>query len=143
MSNWVEVNVNWTGDMHFSGQNSKGASVEMGSVGDKPGVSPMEMLLFGLAGCTGMDVVHILRKKKMEPEDFRLTVRAKRAEEHPKVYTEIELTYLLWGDNLTDKAVQDAIRLSEEKYCSASAMLSKTANITIKYKINPDTYPLD
>jgi putative redox protein len=137
MSNdWVEISTQWAGEMGFIGENAKGGTVQMGTVDGKPGVAPMEMLLLGLAGCTGVDVVHILRKKRAPLDDLKVRVRAKRADQHPKVYVEIEIEYLLWGD-LRPKDVEQAIQLSEEKYCSASAMLGKTAEIRSTYKILP------
>ena len=82
-----------------------------------------------------MDVALILKKKRARLKDLKVNVRGKRADEHPRYYTEIEIEYLLWGEGLKEKDVQDAIRLSEEKYCSASAMLGAVATITHTYKI--------
>ncbi len=96
---------------------------------------PLELFLLGLAGCTGMDVVSILRKKRAPLEAFRLEVAAARAEEHPKVFTGIHLSYYLGGEGLSEKDVAEAIRLSQEKYCSAAAMLSKACEITYEYKL--------
>ena len=91
--------------------------------------------LLGLAGCTSMDVVSILLKKRAPLRAFRLEVDASRAEEHPKVFTAIHLTFYLEGEGLKEKDVIEAIRLSQEKYCSASVMFSKTCEITYEYKI--------
>jgi putative redox protein len=96
---------------------------------------PMELFLIGLAGCTGMDVVSILLKKRANLDYFWLDVNASRADEHPKVFTAIHLTFHVKGEGFKEKDVEDAIRLSQEKYCSASAMLSKTCPITTDYKI--------
>ncbi|MBE9523775.1 MAG: OsmC family protein [Chloroflexi bacterium] len=134
-SDWVTLTADWQGDMAFIGKNKSGGSVHMGKVENKPGVSPMELLLAGLAGCTGVDIVHILRKKRISLHDFRVSVRAKRADDHPKVYTEIEINYVFWGQDLLNKDVEQAIQLSEEKYCSASAMLGATAKISSSYRI--------
>lgn len=134
---WREVVANWQGDLGFTGQNSRGGKVQMGMVGDQPGVSPMELLLLGLAGCTGMDVASLLPKMRQKLTDMRVTVRGKRAADHPRIYTEIEVLYELWGENLNPKAVEDAIELSEVKYCSASAMLRATAHIKSRYIIFP------
>jgi putative redox protein len=95
----------------------------------------MELLLLGMAGCTGEDIVHILGKKRIIPDRFEVRVRGKRADDHPRVYTEIEIEYLFWADDLNPKAVEQAIQLSEDKYCSASAMISKTAKIRSNYRI--------
>jgi putative redox protein len=141
-SDWSEVAAQWNGEMSFTGTNSKGGSIQMGSLEGKPRVSPMEMLLLGAAGCTGVDVVHILRKMRQSLTDLQVKVRAKRADDHPKVYTEIEILYLLWGDDLSEKAVKQAIQLSEDKYCSASVMLGKTAEMRSSYRIlNPGEKP--
>ncbi len=137
MSEWREILADWQGGLVFTGRNPSGASIQMGSWEDRPGISPMEMLLLGLAGCTGMDVASILEKKRQPLSKLRIRVRGKRAEEHPKVYTEIEIQYLLWGEGLDPKAVERAIALSEEKYCSASAMLRAKAEVRSSYQINP------
>lgn len=134
-SEWKEVVAEWQGEMAFIGKNQTGGSVQMGVIDGQPGVSPMELLLVGLAGCTGIDVAHILKKKRAVLDDLKVRVRAKRADDHPMVYTQIEIEYLLWGQNLDPKAVEQAIELSEEKYCSASAMLGKTAELHSSYRI--------
>ena len=105
----------------------------MGPIDDS--IGPMQLLLVGLAGCTGIDIVSILQKKNTTPTDFKVKVRGKRADKFPMVYTDIEVTYLLWGDNLKVRDVEQAIKLSEQKYCSVSIMLSKTAKISSTYKI--------
>lgn len=136
---WKEVSAQWAGETSFIGKNQTGGSVQMGSVDGKSGVSPMELLLMGLAGCTGMDIVHILGKKHITLDRFEVKARGKRAGDYPMVYTEIEIEYLLWAEVLSAKAVEQAIQLSEDKYCSASAILSKTAQIRSSYRIlTPD-----
>jgi putative redox protein len=132
---WKEVSAQWTGERSFSGKNQLGGSIQIGSVDGNPGVSPMELILLGMAGCTGIDIVHILGKKRITLDQFEVKVRGKRADDYPMVYTQIEVEYILWGDSLNPKAVEQAIQLSEEKYCSASAMLSKTAEISSTYRI--------
>lgn len=99
------------------------------------GVSPMEMLLLSLAGCTGIDIVSILKKKRQPLHDFRVRVRGKRAPTHPRRYTDIEVEYIVWGEGIEPKAVEQAIALSKEIYCSVSAMLSPTAKITTTYRV--------
>jgi putative redox protein len=96
---------------------------------------PMELVLIGLAGCTGMDVVSILLKKRAPLEAFWLEAEVSRAEEHPKVFTSVNLTYHVKGEGIKAKDVEEAIRLSQEKYCPASAMISKSCEITYEYKI--------
>lgn len=129
------VIADWQGGKAFIGQNQSGAKVTMGTLGDGSDVSPMELLLMGLAGCTGIDVALILEKKRQPLADLRVVVRGRRAEEHPRVYTHIEIEYLLWGEGLREKAVRQAIDLSEQKYCSASAMLGRRVEITSTYRI--------
>ena len=136
---WKEIEAKWMKGRAFKSFNAEGGEALMGKLGDQSGLSPMEMLLAGLAGCTGIDVVHILGKKRQNLKDLEVKIHAKRADSHPMVYTEIEIEYLLWGDDLSDKAVQQAIKLSEEKYCSASAMLGKTAEIRSSYQIISST----
>jgi putative redox protein len=121
--------------MAFLGTNQEGAKVQMGSLEGEAAMRPMQLLLTSLAGCTAMDIVSILKKKRLELEKFRVYVRGKRAEEHPRVFTEIEVEYLFWGEGLDEKSVQQAIQLSEEKYCSARAMLAAVAQITSTYQI--------
>ncbi|MFZ5910535.1 MAG: OsmC family protein [Chloroflexota bacterium] len=132
---WKEVSAAWKGDMTFIGENAEGGTVQMGSLDGQPGVGPMQLVLVGLAGCTGMDVVSILQKKRALLTDFKVNVRGKRASDHPMVYTHIEVEYLLWGENLKARDVEQAIALSEEKYCSVSIMLKKTAAIRSSYRI--------
>jgi putative redox protein len=135
--NWREVYAQWTGGDgdSFIGHTQKGGTVQIGTVDGKPGVGPMEMLLLGVAGCTGIDITSILRKQKQPLQDFRVVVRGLRAVTYPMVYTEIEVTYLLWGDGINPKFVEQAIKLSEEKYCSASIMMRATARFSSSYRI--------
>lgn len=122
-----------TGSQH---QITLDASVAAG--GKNHGPSPIEMLLVGLAGCTGMDVVDILKKKRQAVSGLEVRVAGTRAETHPMVYTEIEVTYIVRGKDVSPKAVEDAIHLSETKYCGAGAMLRKTANIQSHYELVPE-----
>jgi putative redox protein len=98
------------------------------------GPSPMELVLIGLCGCTGMDVISILRKKRQSFTDLRVEATAERAEDHPRVYTMIHLEYVVSGD-VTPEALERSIELSQAKYCSVSAMLSQTAEISTSYRI--------
>ena len=137
---WKEIEAEWVGEGAFIGRNVSGGTVQFGRHGDKPCVSPMELILVGLAGCTGSDVVDILIKKREPLKALKVNVRGKRAEDYPKIYTEIEITYLIWGVGIDTKSVERAIQLSEEKYCSVSAMLSSVADIRSTYKLfNSDT----
>lgn len=137
-----DVVVEWQGDLAFLGRNESGATVQMGTLDSKPGIGPMEMLLIGVAGCTGIDVVSTLKKQRQPLQELKIKVRGQRADSHPRVYTEIEVVYLLWGDGLDPAAVERAIRLSDEKYCSASAMMRGTAKVRTAYQIfSPDEQP--
>ncbi len=102
--------------------------------GDGEYPSPMEVLLMALGGCTAMDVLAILNKKRLEPEDFKVEVEGKRRETFPKIYTEIKVKYIVKGD-IPEKALEQAIKLSMEKYCSVSAMLKATAKVEWEYEI--------
>ena len=132
---WREVVAEWQGGSAFIGRNAIGGSVQMGKIEEKPGVSPMELLLVGVAGCTGMDIADIMQKKRQSLQGLKVKVRGKRAETYPKVYNEIEVTYLVWGENINPKALEQAIQLSEEKYCSVSAMLQAVAQMRSSYRI--------
>ena len=132
---WNEVSASWQGDLNFIRESANGGAVQMGTMDGKEGVSPMMLVLLGLAGCTGIQVVSILRKKKIVLDDFKVNVRGKRAPSPPMVYTDIEVEYWLWGNGLKERDVKQAIDLSEEKYCSVSIMLRKTSKITSFYKI--------
>jgi putative redox protein len=133
--NWTEITAQWQGDMTFIGQNAAGGTVQVGTLDGKPGVGPMQLLLVGLAGCTGVDIVGILQKKRVDLADMQVKVRAKRAADYPMIWTDIHVTYLLWGENIRPKDVEQAIQLSEEKYCSVGIMLAATAKLTSEYKL--------
>jgi putative redox protein len=97
---------------------------------------PMELLLVALGTCTAVDVVSILKKKRQKLDSLDIEVSGERAKEPPTVWTKLELVYRLRGE-LDDKAVRDAIKLSQEKYCSVAAMLRKAAPVTFRYEIQP------
>ena len=120
------------------GRASSGHAIVVDGSAEKLGSSPMELLLIGMAGCTAYDVMSILEKKRQSVTGLEVSARAERAEEPPRVYTKIEVEYVLRGREIKPKAVEDAIRLSEEKYCSASIMLGKTAQITTSYRIEEE-----
>ncbi|MFN3199210.1 MAG: OsmC family protein [Bradymonadia bacterium] len=123
----------------FNGEASSGHSVVMDGApdpdnpawsGQNRGARPMELLLLGLGGCTAYDVVTILRKGRHTVDDCQVEIEATRAETPPKVFTRIHIIYRVKGQGLPLKAVERAVKLSEEKYCSASIMLGKTAEMT-------------
>jgi putative redox protein len=132
MGDWRELEAVWQGNNLFIGRNKAGLELVMGSPN---GFSPMELLLIGLAGCTGMDVASILEKKRQPLHAMKVITRGLRRDENPRVYTEIEVEFLLYGRNLDAKAVEQAIALSQNKYCSVSAMLGPTAPLHTSYKI--------
>ena len=125
--------------MRFDAQATSGYHVTLDSSelngGAGAGFSPMEMLLVGLAGCTGMDVISILRKKRQDVTGYEVHVQGIRAEEHPKVFVEINIEHLVTGHNIQPAAVARAIELSETRYCGAEAMLGKVARIKNTYRI--------
>ncbi len=120
-------------DMIFIGQSSNGFTIPLDAKkeagGHDAGVSPIELLLMSLAGCTGMDVISILRKKKEDVTAFEVRVEGVRADEHPRVFTEIWVKFVVTGHNVSQDAVDRAIELSRDKYCGASATLRHTATI--------------
>jgi putative redox protein len=103
--------------------------------GSDSGIRPKELILLSLAGCTGSDVVVILQKKKVQLDDFEMNITADVAEEHPQVYTKINLEFIFYGKNIQEKDVERAIELSQTKYCSVTHMLKQAIEITHSYKI--------
>jgi len=108
---------------------------ELDGGGNNQGPRPKILLLAGLGGCTGMDVVSILAKMKVVPEKFWMEISAEVNDEHPKVFNQIKLVYYFKGENLPFEKLEKAVNLSKEKYCAVSAMLSKTAEMHIEIKI--------
>lgn len=129
--------VAWSGKrLDFQGSLGSGYEFVLSGAADKHGGSPMEFLLAGLAGCTAVDVVLMLQKQRQQVSGISVEASGKRAEEHPRVYTEVTLRYLIQGSEIDSKSVERAIRLSEEKYCSASAMFARAgASIRTDYEI--------
>jgi putative redox protein len=133
--NWRKIEVDWQGETAFIGHNSGGVSVQMGKLEGRPGISPVELVLIGLAGCTGMDIVDILRKMRQPFDAVKVKVQGKQAPDYPMIYEKIEVTYYIWAEGIKPKAVERAIQLSEQKYCSVSAMLCCSAEISSQYHI--------
>ena len=124
----TEAKATWNLNHQFQGIADSGHSIVVD--GDKTaGNSPMDLVLIGLCGCTGYDVVSILQKKREPFTSLEVRAQAERAKDPPSVYTEIKMIYRV-GGKVSRKAVEDAVRLSKEKYCSVSAMLERTAKIT-------------
>lgn len=126
-------------EMRFDAEDSSGhhliLDVAEESNGKRAGFSPMEMLLVGLAGCTGMDVISILRKKRQQVTGYEVHVEGIRADEHPKVFLEIIVEHIVTGNNIQPAAVERAIELSVTRYCGANAMLNKVALINHTFRI--------
>ena len=135
----MQARIKWVQDATFLGESGSGHAVVMDGPpehgGRNLGVRPMEMLLLGMGGCTAFDVVHILKKSRQPVTDCVADLQAERAAEEPKVFTSIHVHFVVTGKGLDEKRVARAVDLSAEKYCSASIMLGKTAEITHDYEI--------
>jgi len=101
------------------------------------GASPKELLLFAIGGCTSSDVVSILQKKRVDLRHYEIHLRAKERDEHPRIFTEIHMEYIFYGDGLTEADVEKAIELSTNKYCGVSAMVQPTVKLTHSFRIEP------
>ncbi|MGD8616584.1 MAG: OsmC family protein [Gammaproteobacteria bacterium] len=135
----MKARVKWVQDATFVGESGSGHAIVMDGPpehgGRNLGVRPMEMLLLGMGGCTAFDVVHILRRSRQEVSDCVAEIEAERAVEEPKVFTKIHVHFIVTGRGLSEKRVARTVDLSAQKYCSASIMLGKTAQITHDYEI--------
>jgi len=135
----MKARIQWVEARTFVGEASSGHSVVLGTAhgaeGTKPGPSPMELVLIGTGGCSAWDVVHILEKGREAIEGCTVELEAERAPEDPKVFTQVHMHFVLRGQALDARKVERAINLSVEKYCSASAMLSKSATITSDFEV--------
>jgi putative redox protein len=125
----IDAVVNWTDNDRFVGAATSRHAIVIDAGTEKTANSPMELVLVALCGCTASDVVGILRKKREPFTSLEVRAQGERADGYPAVYTKIHLTYVVRGQ-VAQKAMEDAVRLSKEKYCSVSAMLEKTAKIT-------------
>jgi putative redox protein len=105
--------------------------------GHNAAIRPKELMLLSLGGCSGSDVASILNKMREKVHRFEIDLKAEMASEHPKVFTKIHITYKFWGEDLKEANIEKAINLSQERYCSVSAMLRATVDITHSYEINP------
>jgi putative redox protein len=135
----MDAVLNWKGKMSFEGVSDSGFTQKMDSDlavgGENTAARPMEFIVLGLAGCTGMDVISILHKKKQAVTDFQVQIHAQRLDEHPKVISHAVIEYLITGKDVDESALLRAIELSAEKYCPAQAMLCKAFPIQLIYKI--------
>ena len=135
----MKARIKWIEGVSFAGQSESGHTVVMDgppeSGGQNLGVRPMEMLLLGMGGCSAFDVVHILRKSRQPITDCVAELDATRADTDPKVFTKIHLHFIVSGKGLDPKRVEQAVKLSAEKYCSASIMLGKVAVVTHNFEV--------
>lgn len=139
----MEATIRWVGDAMFLGESQSGHSIVMDGPpeagGRNIGIRPMEMLLLGMGGCTAFDVVSILKKARQHIKNCTVLLRASRAEHPPHVFTRIHVHFVLRGTRLAPDQIQRAITLSAEKYCSASIMLGRTAEITHDFEVGEAT----
>jgi len=134
----MDAKVTWKQDgMMFKATADTGGSIDLASKLDSgaTGFRPMELLAMGLAGCTGMDVISILKKKRMDVVDFEVRVHTEKAETYPQIWTKAQIEYIVIGRNIDPKAVERAMELSRDTYCPAQNMLGKTVNFELKYQI--------
>jgi len=128
-----EANVRWAGRMTFIGKAGTNHLVPMDTTpefgGDSSATKPLELLLLGLGGCTGMDVASVLKKMRQDFTGIEMNITAERSEEHPTPYTKIDLEYVIYGRGMDEEKVKRAVELSQEKYCSVSAMLRKACPV--------------
>lgn len=136
-----DTQVTWVDGLQFVAESAGHSIVVDGApgFGRDTGMPPMHLLLLGAAGCSAMDVIHILKNRmRKQVTGLRIKIASEQAEEHPKVYTRIELKYLVKGRGLKEKNVRRAIELSNTKFCSAAIMLGETAEIVTSYEIEEE-----
>lgn len=133
----MKARVKWIEDGRFLGISDSGHSLVMeGSAsGNSTAPSPMELLLLGMGGCSSYDVVAILKKMRLDVDDVSVELTAERADEVPKVFTKIHAAFTVVGTNIPQAKAEEAVRLSGEKYCSASRMLESTVDISFETKV--------
>lgn len=135
----VKARVKWIEDVQFIGETGSGHSVVMDGPesygGHGTGIRPMEMLLLGLGGCASFDVIEISKKARQDIVDCVANIESERSEDIPKVFTKITIHFTVTGRNLKENQIKKAIQLSADKYCSASAMLAESADISYDYEI--------
>ena len=135
----MKAKIKWIDKVNFRGESDSGHQVmidgpkELG--GENKGMRPMELMLLGMGGCTSFDVVTILKKSRQSIKSCEALISAERASEAPKVFTKIHIRFMIEGNDLDESSVERAIRLSAEKYCSATIMMSKSVEITHDYRI--------
>lgn len=138
----MKATAQWKGNMTFVGMPDSGFAVQMDSAtasgGTNSGVRPMEMIALGLAGCTGMDVISILQKKRQQVTQFEVQVDAPRSPDYPRVFTSAQITYVVTGKNIDQDAVLRSIELSATRYCPAQVMLAQVFPMELRYEIYED-----
>jgi putative redox protein len=144
----MEAQITWTGPgLRMVGETSTGPAIVVDSsaepYGRHSGLSPMELVLVGLAGCTAMDVISIMAKKRQPMTNLQVKVDGERADTHPKVFTTIHVEYLAYGEGIDEQALKRSIELSEESYCSVLGMLKQVAQITSSYRIVTQPNPTE
>jgi len=135
----MKARIKWVEDRTFVGESGTGHKIVLGTAfgpeGRTPGPSSMELVLIGTGGCTAFDVLHILEKGREKIDDVVVELEAERADQDPKVFTRIHMHFVVKGRGVAREKVERAIKLSAEKYCSASAMMAKTATITHDFEV--------
>jgi putative redox protein len=135
----MKSTIKFVDNMQFIGTADSGHAVVMDAPpsvgGNNTGAKPSELLLLGFGGCTGMDVISILKKKKQDVTGLQMHVNGETSESHPKMFTDIHIEYVITGKNISENAVQRAIELSLDRYCTVGATIGKAAKITHSYKI--------
>lgn len=135
----LTAKVKWVDGLQFVGESGTGHAIAMDGDkevgGNNTGMRPMELLLIGLGGCSGMDIASILQKKKQQITDIEINIKGQKADTYPKKFTDIEIEFIVSGKDLAEDAVKRAVELSMEKYCSVKATLEGTAKINFSYRI--------
>jgi putative redox protein len=138
----MQANVKLVDGLQFVGEASSGHAIVMDGDpefgGSDTGIRPSELLLVGIAGCSGMDVISILRKKKQEVTGFEIMVNGNKSDSHPKKFTDITLKFIIKGEKISEEAVKRAVGLSMDKYCSVKATLEGVATIDFSYELVQD-----
>lgn len=135
----MEITVKHVQGMHFQGTGSTGKIIEVDrpvdAGGDGTGAGPMELVLMAVAGCSGIDIVDILRKMRVSYSRFEMFVTGQRADDHPRVFTGVHIVYRFWGRKLPLNKLERAVSLSLSKYCSVANMVNKTAELTYAVEV--------
>ena len=138
----AQAKIVWNRGLQFVGSSGSNHAIVVDTSPDvggfNAGPSPVELVLIAVGGCSGMDVASILKKKRVDFNDFEIEVDAEKAPDHPKYLKKIRLIYKIWGENISEEAFKQAIELSLEKYCTVSNTLKGRAEISYEYRINPE-----